>query len=173
MHPHRLLVLAAFSLATLTACGPSEEEIKAEVAKIMQEHYKQKEEDGKVVAKEFESATDEQLRTLLSSCKKEIVKMARQKYKPFEPFMVDEGSADVLQAQTHLSGHRIHTEDDIAKRIKRYRDETKAVGKVVPGLLNSRFSVMVTIDSFSGPKRQSKVARCEFKPGFRVEATWT
>lgn len=163
-------------LISLTGCKSDEEkkaEKQAAINNVLESYNRQQAENQAKVEQEFVSVTDAQLRSLLKDCRSAIMSMAREKYK-FEPFMVDEYSADVLQAQTYISKGKIQKADEIDSRVKEYRQVVKeAGGKHMPYRLSSRFSVMVTQDTFSGPERMNKNASCDWLPGFKAEAKWS
>lgn len=153
----------------LTAgCGPSEKELQAARAAHDLKEERARQEKREKVAAQFRSLSDKEIAGLLSDCKREVMAAAREQYKPFEPFMVDEYSADRLQVNTQLAGGRISTEGDFARRVKDYRarlNEDKAKGGHAQNYLDTRFSVMVTRDTFNGPERMNVNATCEFDVG--------
>ncbi len=163
----RLLILSMTATAlTLSGCGPSKAEREAELKAIMEQIAKESAEKKAKANEQIKALNDQELISLISSCKAAIMQEARQRYKPFEPFMVDEHSADIYQAATHLSGGKINKPGDISARVKQYRERVKSgQDKNLSDPLDTRFSVMVTQDSFSGPQKQSIEASCEFELG--------
>jgi hypothetical protein len=171
--PIAIVVILGFVLFKASGCGKqSDVELQAEYTQLMSSHYKRSEENGKLVAAEFSGASDSLLADLLNQCQAAVMDMAREEYKPFEPIIVDQYSADALQAATYISGGRIQKAGDIQERVKAFRAETKRLGVMSPRMLDSTFSLLVTQDSFSGPHKISREARCEFLPGFKVQAQW-
>lgn len=167
----KVIVSSAFWVIFLIGCGKTEEEKAAESEKYMERYRKEEAAEQAQVEKEFEGATDEQLRSLLYACQQSIMDMARRQYKPYEPFMVDSYSADALQAHTFASGGRIQKEGDLDSRVTQYRRQVKG-GNSSPALLDSLFSVTVTQGAFGEPKRMNRNAICKWLPGLRFEAMW-
>lgn len=168
----RNLTLFLLMLISLFGCAKTEEETKAELAKIMKPYYRQKAEEQAKVVKEFEYVTDAQLSVLLNECRAAIFNKAKEQYKPFEPFFVDGDSADSLQADIYLSGGRVEKGSDISTKIKQYRESSKRYATHTPSSLNTSFSLMVTQDSFSGPQRRGRTGYCEILPSLKVQAEW-
>lgn len=167
-------ILAA--IVGLTGCKSDEEkkaEKQAAFDKAMEPYYREQAEKAATVEREFVSVTDTQLVSMLVDCRSAIMNMAREKYTLSEPFMVNEYSADIHQAQTFVSKGKIQKDGEIASRVKAYRQLVKESGKHNPYRLNSTFSVMVIQDTFSGPERLSRNASCDWLPGFKAEAKWS
>ena len=151
-----LLACIATVVFIFSGCGPSKEEQKEQHRAFIEKLEKEHEEKTEMANKKIMALSDKEISLLLYSCKEAIMQAARERYKPFEPFMVDEYSADIYQGVTHTSGGKINKLGDIAARVKQYREQ-------VNSRLDTRFSVMVTQDSFNGPLRRSINASCEFE----------
>ena len=155
----------------LIGCGPSKKELEEKAAALMAEEKKQAQARAAQVREEFQTATDAQLRSMVGDCKSAILKRAAERYKPFSPYLVDEWSADSIQATTYLSGGRPSKDADDPIKHLRAEQKKRPDKSVNPHDLSMRFSVMVVKDSFSGPQREVKTFSCYPAPGLTVEAS--
>lgn len=154
----------------LTGCGPSkkerEEALKARIFADMAREQKQRRDRAE---QDFKGISDPELAGLFVRCKQEILSAAREAYRPYEPYFVDEYSADRLQAATHLSGGKVLKDDDTRQRVKATRKAIQSLTSDQYGHaafeLNSRYQIMVVEGKFSEPQRKSLGAGCELGPG--------
>ncbi len=173
------IFIAATAASALLGCGKSgldpadaaavRARAEAAVAAGARERHERLIQDLKAI-------TPENLSTLMRGCREAVMRDARERGKPFEPFIVDEYSADTYQAAAAVRNNGKPLPQ--AKRIEitvsefmKARDagEFSRLASIVDNGMDS-FSVVVTSDSFNGPQRKVVNYSCSLRPGLKLEA---
>lgn len=131
--------------------------------------YKQERLEKEVVLKQIQSLSSKQLDLLLRNCKYAISKKADENNKsPFGITIIDESSSSVYLAAASIK--KPSSTKTIEERVKAYKDYNDPAWKI-----NSVFPVLVTIDTFSGPKKYVELYECEYSDGPSIKSvsiTW-
>jgi hypothetical protein len=116
------------------------------------------------VARSLGAASDAELIALLHTCKGQVDALMRESNTgPFASFLVDEYSADVYQVMAMTGA------TPFAERVATFRRSLEmSNGSRYAPSLNSRFTVISTSDSFSGPQRKATNYDCELAPGLEI-----
>ena len=179
MSPIRLSS-ALFLAVALTACSPSDEEVVTEDVKNSAAEAERRAQaregrerylNAKVAA--LRAASDGVLKKILLDCRSMILDRARSNSNMgFEPILVDQFVADVYQSAAMGSPSVMQTD---AERIQRLRENLeKDISKLELADLsfNTTYMVIVTNDSFNGPRKASKRYMCDLSEDLSISGIY-
>jgi hypothetical protein len=169
-------VYKMFSYKNSLAEAREQAQIEAEITEQRRQQDQIREEEMREVERQrriellenLSDASEEQLRQIFRSCKSEVRSyMNRVNDGPFQPFLVDEYSADTYQAAAYFSDASIQSE---GARVQEFLESRSRGDEVaLDAYLNLSYAVIYTKDTFSGPTKEFRTHRCTLAPNLSID----
>ena len=144
------------------------EKQRQEVEKIRIQEEELAELNRKKLLENLSVASEARVRQIFRSCKGEIREhMNRVNKGPFQPFLVDEYSADRYQATAYFSDISVESEDARVSNFLEVRGGADEVA--LDHYVNLSYAVIFTEDTFSGPTQEVRSYRCAMAKDMAID----